>query len=74
MNSNTSIRFSLASRLFLELRINSITLSKIDNALIKQLRHILDNHDALLNVIKEELNEIKKKFKSERLSLIEAEI
>ncbi|HDX7665465.1 TPA: DNA topoisomerase IV subunit A, partial [Staphylococcus aureus] len=43
-------------------------------ALIKQLRHILDNHDALLNVIKEELNEIKKKFKSERLSLIEAEI
>ncbi|MCD0804260.1 DNA gyrase subunit A, partial [Staphylococcus aureus] len=39
-------------------------------ALIKQLRHILDNHDALLNVIKEELNEIKKKFKSERLSLI----
>ncbi|CAC5745143.1 TPA: DNA topoisomerase IV subunit A [Staphylococcus aureus] len=43
-------------------------------ALIKQLRHILDNHDALLNVIKEELKEIKKKFKSERLSLIEAEI
>ncbi|MGZ9231386.1 DNA topoisomerase IV subunit A [Staphylococcus aureus] len=43
-------------------------------ALIKQLRHILDNHDALLNVIKEELNEIKKKFKSERLSLVEAEI
>ncbi|HHO6605921.1 TPA: DNA topoisomerase IV subunit A [Staphylococcus aureus] len=43
-------------------------------ALIKQLRHILDNHDTLLNVIKEELNEIKKKFKSERLSLIEAEI
>lgn len=43
-------------------------------ALIKQLRHILDNHDALLNVMKEELNEIKKKFKSERLSLIEAEI
>ncbi|HDI7533406.1 TPA: DNA topoisomerase IV subunit A [Staphylococcus aureus] len=43
-------------------------------ALIKQLRHILDNHDPLLNVIKEELNEIKKKFKSERLSLIEAEI
>ncbi|HDA2020079.1 TPA: DNA topoisomerase IV subunit A [Staphylococcus aureus] len=43
-------------------------------ALIKKLRHILDNHDALLNVIKEELNEIKKKFKSERLSLIEAEI
>ena len=28
-------------------------------ALIKQLRHILDNHDALLNVIKE-LNEIKR--------------
>ncbi|RYV19538.1 DNA topoisomerase IV subunit A [Staphylococcus aureus] len=43
-------------------------------ALIKQLRHILDNHDTLLNVIKEELNEIKKKFKSERLSLVEAEI
>ncbi|WP_086097603.1 DNA topoisomerase IV subunit A [Staphylococcus aureus] len=43
-------------------------------SLIKQLRHILDNHDALLNVIKEELNEIKKKFKSERLSLVEAEI
>ncbi|MDQ7183668.1 DNA topoisomerase IV subunit A [Staphylococcus aureus] len=43
-------------------------------ALIKQFRHILYNHDALLNVIKEELNEIKKKFKSERLSLIEAEI
>ncbi|HHC9472386.1 TPA: DNA topoisomerase IV subunit A [Staphylococcus aureus] len=43
-------------------------------ALIKQLRHILDNHDALLNVIKEELNEIKKKFKSERLSLVEAEL
>ncbi|WP_086158684.1 DNA topoisomerase IV subunit A [Staphylococcus aureus] len=43
-------------------------------ALIKQFHHILDNHDALLNVIKEELNEIKKKFKSERLSLIEAEI
>lgn len=43
-------------------------------ALIKQLRHILDNHDALLNVIKEEVNEIKKKFKSERLSLIEAEL
>ncbi|MBE5662975.1 DNA topoisomerase IV subunit A [Staphylococcus sp. SS35] len=43
-------------------------------ALIQQLRHILDNHDALLNVIKEELTEIKKKFKSERLSLIEAEI
>ncbi|HCY8318750.1 TPA: DNA topoisomerase IV subunit A [Staphylococcus aureus] len=43
-------------------------------ALIKQLRHILDNHDALLNVIKGELNEIKKKFKSERLSLIESEI
>ena len=35
VNSYTSIRFSLASRLFLELRINSITLSKIDNALIK---------------------------------------
>ncbi|MBO0928561.1 DNA topoisomerase IV subunit A [Staphylococcus sp. 30400_3112M30941] len=43
-------------------------------SLIQQLRHILDNHDALLNVIKEELTEIKKKFRSERLSLIEAEI
>ncbi|MGZ1576276.1 DNA topoisomerase IV subunit A [Staphylococcus argenteus] len=43
-------------------------------ALIQQLRHILDNHDALLNVIKEELTEIKKKFKSDRLSQIEAEI
>lgn len=43
-------------------------------ALIKQLRNILDHHDALLNVIKDELNEIKKKFKVERLSTIEAEI
>lgn len=43
-------------------------------ALIQQLRHILDSHDALLNVIKEELTEIKKKFKSDRLSQIEAEI
>ncbi|MCP6651987.1 hypothetical protein NL518_28225, partial [Klebsiella pneumoniae] len=38
------------------------------------LRHILDNHDALLNVIKDELKEIRKRFKSERLSRIEAEI
>lgn len=41
---------------------------------IKGLRHILDNHDALLNVIKDELKEIRKRFKSERLSRIEAEI
>ncbi|UIF32879.1 DNA topoisomerase IV subunit A [Staphylococcus aureus] len=33
-------------------------------ALIKQLRHILDNHDALLNVIKEELNEMVEKISS----------
>lgn len=41
---------------------------------IKGLRHILDNHDALLNMIKDELKEIRKRFKSERLSRIEAEI
>ncbi|WP_412520546.1 DNA topoisomerase IV subunit A [Staphylococcus simulans] len=41
---------------------------------IKGLRHILDNHDALLNVIKDELKEIRKRFKTERLSRIEAEI
>ncbi|MGX0909956.1 DNA topoisomerase IV subunit A [Staphylococcus caprae] len=43
-------------------------------ALIKKLRNILDDHDALLTVIKDELNEIKKKFKVDRLSTIEAEI
>ncbi|RIM36751.1 DNA topoisomerase IV subunit A [Staphylococcus capitis] len=43
-------------------------------ALIKKLRNILDDHDALLSVIKGELNEIKKKFKVDRLSTIEAEI
>lgn len=43
-------------------------------ATIEKLRHILDNHDALLAVIKEELTEIRKKFKTERLSVIEAEI
>ncbi|WP_114603414.1 DNA topoisomerase IV subunit A [Staphylococcus sp. EZ-P03] len=41
---------------------------------IKGLRNILDNHDALLNVIKDELKEIRQRFKSERLSRIEAEI
>lgn len=41
---------------------------------IKGLRNILDNHDALLNVIKEELKEIRTRFKTERLSRIEAEI
>jgi topoisomerase-4 subunit A len=43
-------------------------------ATIERLRHILDNHDALLAVIKEELTEIRKKFKTDRLSVIEAEI
>ncbi|WP_180525366.1 DNA topoisomerase IV subunit A [Staphylococcus haemolyticus] len=42
--------------------------------LIKEYRHILDNHDALLQVIKSELTDIRKRFKSERLSSIEAEI
>ncbi|EHJ08241.1 DNA topoisomerase IV subunit A [Staphylococcus simiae] len=42
--------------------------------LINYLRNILDNHDALLTVIKDELTEIKKKFKTDRLSTIEAEI
>ena len=36
--------------------------------LIKEYRHILDNHDALLQVIKSELTDIRKRFKSERLS------
>ena len=31
-------------------------------ALIKELRNILDNHEALLAVIKDELNEIKKEI------------
>ncbi|MCG7339535.1 DNA topoisomerase IV subunit A [Staphylococcus sp. ACRSN] len=43
-------------------------------ALINKLTNILDNHDALLNVIKEELTDIRKRFKQERLSKIEAEI
>ncbi|MBF7017186.1 DNA topoisomerase IV subunit A [Staphylococcus durrellii] len=43
-------------------------------AAIEQLRYILDNHDALLEVIKKELTEIRKKFKTDRLSVIEAEI
>lgn len=42
--------------------------------MIKEYRHILDNHDALLQVIKNELTDIRKRFKSERLSSIEAEI
>lgn len=41
---------------------------------IKQLRHILDNHDALLAVIKDELSAIRKEFKEPRRSSIEAEI
>lgn len=41
---------------------------------IEQLRHILDDHDALLNVIKEELTQIKQEFKEARLSEIVAEI
>ncbi|WKU13413.1 DNA topoisomerase IV subunit A [Staphylococcus devriesei] len=42
--------------------------------LIKGYHHILDNHDALLKVIKDELTDIRKRFKTERLSSIEAEI
>ncbi|MGW9857298.1 topoisomerase IV subunit A [Staphylococcus hominis] len=42
--------------------------------LIKEYRNILDNHDALLNVIKDELTDIRKRFKMSRLSSIEAEI
>lgn len=42
--------------------------------LIKGYQHILDNHDALLKVIKDELTDIRKRFKTERLSSIEAEI
>ena len=42
--------------------------------LIEDYRNILDNHDALLNVIKEELTDIRKRFKTSRLSSIEAEI
>ncbi|GGG85659.1 DNA topoisomerase IV subunit A [Staphylococcus pragensis] len=41
---------------------------------IKEYHHILDNHDALLDVIKNELTDIRKRFKSDRLSTIEAEI
>lgn len=41
---------------------------------IEALRNILDNHDALLNVIKEELTEIRNRYKQKRLSSIEAEI
>lgn len=43
-------------------------------ARIAELKHILDNHDALLSVIKDELSEIKSQFKSPRLSVIEKEI
>lgn len=43
-------------------------------ALIDRLKNILDNHGALLTVIKEELTDIRKRFKQERLSKIEAEI
>lgn len=42
--------------------------------IIEALRNILDNHDALLNVIKEELTEIRNRYKQKRLSSIEAEI
>ncbi|MEJ7453847.1 DNA gyrase subunit A, partial [Staphylococcus xylosus] len=38
------------------------------------LKNILDDHSALLNVIKEELTEIRNRFKQGRLSSIEAEI
>ncbi|MDG0821166.1 MAG: DNA topoisomerase IV subunit A [Staphylococcus equorum] len=41
---------------------------------IEALRNILDNHEALLNVIKEELTEIRNRYKQKRLSSIEAEI
>ncbi|MGO1863671.1 MAG: DNA topoisomerase IV subunit A [Staphylococcus equorum] len=41
---------------------------------IEALRNILGNHDALLNVIKEELTEIRNRYKQKRLSSIEAEI
>ncbi|MEJ7540835.1 DNA topoisomerase IV subunit A [Staphylococcus intermedius] len=41
---------------------------------IAALKHILENHDALLNVIKDELSEIKKQFKQPRLSVIEEKI
>ncbi|AVQ33224.1 DNA topoisomerase IV subunit A [Staphylococcus muscae] len=41
---------------------------------IAGLQHILNDHQALLNVIKTELEEIKKQFKDARLSTIEAEI
>ncbi|MCU5745576.1 DNA topoisomerase IV subunit A [Staphylococcus sp. SQ8-PEA] len=41
---------------------------------IAHLRHVLDDHDALLAVIKDELTAIRKEFKEPRLSVIEAEI
>ncbi|MCS4485378.1 DNA topoisomerase IV subunit A [Staphylococcus americanisciuri] len=41
---------------------------------IKDLQYILEDHNALLDVIKNELSEIKKQFKDARLSTIEAEI
>ncbi|MEP9851851.1 DNA topoisomerase IV subunit A [Staphylococcus aureus] len=41
---------------------------------IEALRNILDNHDALLNVIKEELTEIRNRYKQKRLSTIQAKI
>ncbi|MDW4239752.1 DNA topoisomerase IV subunit A [Staphylococcus saprophyticus] len=43
-------------------------------SLIGRLKNILDDHSALLNVIKEELTEIRNRFKQGRLSSIEAEI
>ncbi|WP_194745791.1 DNA topoisomerase IV subunit A [Staphylococcus chromogenes] len=43
-------------------------------ARIAEFKHILDDHDALLSVIKDELSEIKSQFKSPRLSVIEKEI
>lgn len=42
--------------------------------LIKELRNILDNYEVFLVVIKDELNEIKKKFKVDWLFIIEVEI
>lgn len=43
-------------------------------SLIGRLKNILDDHSVLLNVIKEELTEIRNRFKQGRLSSIEAEI
>jgi topoisomerase-4 subunit A len=42
--------------------------------MIKQLTLILENEDMLKNVIKDELREIKKNYKTDRKTLIEAEI